>query len=91
MYFECSQHQGLLLWMDGLVHEIIPQGSDQAIFVDQAPAGTRGEYIVTTFNEALPLVRYRTGDQIELISTTPCACGISHPRVLFHGRMPGAA
>jgi len=59
--------------------------------VDQAPTGTEGEYVVTTFAEALPLIRYRTGDRIRVLDTAPCACGITHPRVLFIGHTTGSA
>lgn len=98
MYAECPAHAGLHLWMDGVIHEIIPDGEAPAgheptetLFVDQAPAGTEGEYVVTTFTEALPLIRYRTGDRIRVLDTAPCACGITHPRVLFMGRMAASA
>jgi phenylacetate-coenzyme A ligase PaaK-like adenylate-forming protein len=92
MYAECPAHAGLHLWMDGAIHEILPEGTSSpagadALFVDQAPAGTEGEYVVTAFGEALPLVRYRTGDRIRVVGTEPCACGITHPRVRFLGRL----
>jgi phenylacetate-coenzyme A ligase PaaK-like adenylate-forming protein len=92
IYAECPAHAGLHLWMDGAIHEILPEGTgapdgSEALFVDQAPAGTEGEYVVTTLGEALPLVRYRTGDRIRVVGTEPCACGITHPRVRFLGRM----
>ena len=97
MYAECPAHAGLHLWMDGAIHEILlsetgspdcpGQTGADTLFVDQAPAGTEGEYVLTTFDEALPLVRYRTGDRIRVLGTEPCACGITHPRVLFLGRL----
>lgn len=44
-------------------------------------AGEVGEIVATTFGvEAMPLVRYRTGDCAALI-TTPCACGRTTPRL----------
>ena len=86
MYAECPAHAGLHLWMDGAIHEIVPEAGE-ALFVDEAPAGTEGEYVVTTLGEALPLVRYRTGDRIRVEATEPCACGITHPRVRFLGRV----
>ncbi|HNS50789.1 MAG TPA: hypothetical protein PKO09_06355 [Anaerolineae bacterium] len=86
MYAECPAHAGVHLWMDGAVHEVVPEAGE-ALFVDQAPAGTEGEYVVTTLSEALPLVRYRTGDRIRVLGTEPCACGITHPRVRFLGRL----
>jgi phenylacetate-coenzyme A ligase PaaK-like adenylate-forming protein len=48
--------------------------------------GLKGELVVSTFSEALPLIRYRTGDLIRVVSTDPCSCGITHPRVAFRGR-----
>ena len=97
MYAECPAHAGLHLWMDGAIHEIIPDGHAPAgheptetLFVDQASPGTEGEYVVTTFAEALPLIRYRTGDRIRVLDTAPCVCGITHPRVLFTGRTTGS-
>lgn len=88
MYAECPVHNGLHLWMDGLVHEIIPdEDPNHPLYLDQAPPGTTGEYILTAPYEALPLIRYRTGDRIQVISTEPCDCGITHPRVLFTERM----
>ena len=86
MYAECPAHAGLHLWMDGAIHEILPTGGEP-LFVDQASPGTEGEYVVTTFAEALPLVRYRTGDLIRVVGIEPCACGITHPRVRFLGRL----
>jgi len=85
MYAECPAHDGLHLWMDGVIHEILLDNGDTK-FVDQASPGEEGEYVMTTFYEALPLVRYRTGDRVKIVSTEPCKCGITHPRVNFIGR-----
>jgi len=39
------------------------------------PAGAAGELVATTFRmEAMPLIRYRTGDYARLL-TEPCECG----------------
>ena len=44
------------------------------------PAGEEGELVFTTLTkEALPLIRYRTGD-IGLADLDPCACGRTHAR-----------
>jgi phenylacetate-CoA ligase len=45
------------------------------------PDGEEGELVLTTFGEALPLIRYRFGDLIEVVTTEPCKCGITHPRI----------
>ncbi len=44
-------------------------------------AGERGELVLTTLTkEALPVVRYRTGDVTRLLPGG-CACGRTHPRI----------
>jgi phenylacetate-CoA ligase len=49
-------------------------------------AGGRGELVVTTLDlPARPLVRYRTGDLVE-IDPTPCACGLTPPVLRTLGR-----
>ena len=85
MYAECPAHDGLHLWMDSVIHEILLDNGDTK-FVDQASPGEEGEYVMTTFYEALPLVRYRTGDRVKVVSVEPCKCSITHPRVNFIGR-----
>ena len=88
MYAECSAHDGLHLWMDEAIHEMRLKNGE-ILFVDQASAGIEGEYIFTCFYEALPLIRYKTGDLIRVVSNDPCECGITHPRVKFIGRVEG--
>ena len=49
-------------------------------------AGEVGEVVVTTFlHEAMPLLRYRTGDLASMV-TEPCPCGGALPRL---GRVKG--
>jgi hypothetical protein len=90
MFIECSTHSGMHAWMDTCLCEIIPDGQSssnptQALFLDQAPSGTCGELVLTTFSDVLPLVRYRTGDRIEIAPNSPCACGAEHPRFNWIG------
>lgn len=87
---ECRMHQGVHVWLDACVAEILPAGDSdargagsRAVFLHEAKPGTRGELVVTTFAEALPLIRYRTGETVEVVSTECCVCGLSHPRVRF--------
>ena len=87
---ECRAHQGVHIWMDTCVAEIVPAPSSdarsadsEAVFLHEAKPGTRGELVVTTFGEALPLIRYRTGEMVEAVSSQRCPCGLSHPRVRF--------
>ena len=87
---ECRTHQGVHIWLDTCIAEILPaadsdarSAESQAVFLHEAKPGTRGELVITTFGEALPLIRYRTGETVEAVSTERCACGLSHPRVRF--------
>ncbi len=68
--FECPEHNGLHLWHDCYLAEIIDPATGERL----AP-GERGELVITPLvKEALPLVRYRTGDVTRLIEGA-CACG----------------
>ncbi len=89
---DCEEHSGIHIWSDCCVPEIIPLSElekeesisgylPQALFLDEAPSGTTGEYVITTFNHALPLIRYRTSDLIQVISTSTCKCGRTPPRI----------
>jgi phenylacetate-CoA ligase len=89
---ECNVHDGMHLCMDVCLAEIIserelerenqdPDYTPKAIPLWKAERGLRGEYVATSFGEALPLIRYRSGDLIRVVSTEPCQCGITHPRI----------
>ncbi len=95
---ECSAHDGVHVWMDICIPEIIPreeldkEGADpryqpNAVFLSEAEPELEGEYVVTTFADALPLVRYRTGDLVRVVSTEPCRCEVTHPRIAILGRI----
>jgi phenylacetate-CoA ligase len=74
--FECEQKQGMHLWEDHFVIEIIdPQTGEPA------PEGKPGELVMTTLcREAMPLLRYRTRD-ITSVILEPCSCGRTHRRL----------
>jgi phenylacetate-CoA ligase len=89
---ECHVRDGMHLWLDICLPEIIPQSeldkesedasySPKTVPLWKAEQGMRGEYVLTSFGEALPLVRYRLADLVEVVSTKPCECGITHPRI----------
>jgi phenylacetate-coenzyme A ligase PaaK-like adenylate-forming protein len=67
---ECREQNGLHVNEDHFIVEAIdPLGGEPV------PAGTAGELVFTTpTKEALPLLRYRTGD-IASLSPDPCPCG----------------
>jgi phenylacetate-CoA ligase len=82
LFTECTYQNGLHIWADQYIVEII--NPDTGEVLDE---GERGELVVTTLTkEALPLLRYRTGD-ITYIVTEQCECGRTHPRMMrIHGR-----
>jgi phenylacetate-CoA ligase len=91
---ECSAQNGIHVWMDVSFPEIILQADlererEEEGYVPparplwQAGAGDEGELVLTHFGDAFPLVRWRTSDLIHVISTGPCSCGRTLPRVNF--------
>lgn len=73
---ECSYHNGMHVWEDRYLMEIIDPQTLQPV-----PEGEYGELVLTDLTrEAMPLLRYRTHD-ITRILTEPCACGRTHRRI----------
>lgn len=74
--FECEHKNGMHLWEDNYILEIVdPQSGDPV------PDGQPGEMVLTTLcREAMPLLRYRTRD-ITAIVAGPCRCGRTHRRI----------
>jgi phenylacetate-CoA ligase len=67
---ECTYHCGLHINEDHFLAEIINPATGEPL-----PYGERGELVLTTLTkEALPVLRYRTGD-ITRLDAGPCACG----------------
>jgi phenylacetate-CoA ligase len=67
---ECRVEPGLHVQEDHFLVEVIDPGSGAPL-----DCGSEGELVFTTLTkEALPLIRYRTGD-IGTLVCEPCACG----------------
>jgi phenylacetate-CoA ligase len=68
---ECVEEQsGLHVNEDHFLVEVIDSATGERV-----PEGTRGELVFTSLTkEALPIIRYRTGD-LSTLSSEPCACG----------------
>ena len=67
---ECPRRRGLHVQEDHFAVEVIDPGDGRPV-----PPGTEGELVFTTLaSEAMPLLRYRTGD-IGTLADGPCACG----------------
>ena len=80
--FECQEKEGLHLWEDGYVGEIVDPET-----LEPLPDGRTGELILSCLcREATPILRYRTRD-LSSFYTEPCACGRTHRRLhRFTGR-----
>jgi phenylacetate-CoA ligase len=79
--FECQEQNGLHIWEDAFIVEVLDKNGDQC-----AP-GEKGELVLTTLcKEALPLIRYRTGD-ITTLMDGECECGRTSVKISkFYGR-----
>jgi phenylacetate-CoA ligase len=78
---ECSQRDGLHVWADRYLVEVIDPETLEVL----AP-GEEGELVVTTLTkEAMPLIRYRTGDVAKILGYEPCPCGRTHPKIASVG------
>ncbi|MCD1295631.1 phenylacetate--CoA ligase [Methanocella sp. CWC-04] len=79
--FECTEQNGLHIWEDAFIVEILDKNDEPC-----AP-GEKGELVLTTLcKEALPIIRYRTGD-ITTIDDEKCSCGRTSVKISkFFGR-----
>eukprot|EP00825_Cyclidium_porcatum_P007863 TRINITY_DN13946_c0_g1_i3.p1 TRINITY_DN13946_c0_g1~~TRINITY_DN13946_c0_g1_i3.p1 ORF type:complete len:295 (-),score=25.51 TRINITY_DN13946_c0_g1_i3:50-934(-) len=78
---DCEQHNGYHLRDADFIFEIINPKTGKPVI-----EGKSGEIVITTLsNEAMPLIRYRTGN-ISSIIEKPCGCGGSLHRL---GRVEG--
>jgi len=67
---ECEHQCGLHIFEDHFLTEIVDPATGMPL-----PPGQRGELVLTTLTkEALPVIRYRTGD-ITSLNVETCACG----------------
>ena len=74
--YECLYQDGMHIPEDHFLPEIIDPLTGAT-----TPEGEEGELVITTLSkEALPVLRYRTGD-ITSINSEPCKCGRTHVRM----------
>jgi phenylacetate-CoA ligase len=74
--FECQAKDGLHIWEDGYIPEIIDPDT-----LEPVPDGEQGELVLTILcREATPILRYRTRD-LTAFYTEPCPCGRTHRRL----------
>jgi len=74
--FECRFKNGMHLWEDHFLMEIINPETGEVL-----PEGQEGELVITSLTrEAMPLIRYRTRDITRIIPGA-CPCGRTHRRI----------
>lgn len=74
---DCPAHNGIHLWEDHYIAEVVDRETRQPV-----ADGELGELVVTSLTrEALPVIRFRTGDLTRIVSREPCACGRTHLRI----------
>ena len=70
----CAAHEGMHLRENHILAEIVDEKGRVL------PEGERGELVITTLDmEAMPLIRYRTGDLTRFLP--PCECGGATRRI----------
>lgn len=74
--FECQQQNGLHLWEDAYLAEIVDPATGEPV-----PDGETGELVMTTLcRQGMPLLRYRTRDLTRFLPGN-CPCGRQHRRL----------
>ena len=68
---DCQAHNGIHVWEDQYICEVIDPESGKAV-----TDGEVGEVVFTSLNrQAIPVIRFRTGDLTRIISRKRCDCG----------------
>jgi phenylacetate-CoA ligase len=76
MAFECPEQNGMHVWEDNYIIEIIDPVTHRPV-----PDGQEGELVATTLlRDGMPILRYRTKDLTRIIPGT-CPCGRTHRRI----------
>jgi len=80
---ECQKKSGLHIWEDHFLAEVIDPKTGESLELEE-----EGELVITPLSrEAMPLLRYRTGDITRFIDGK-CDCGRTHRKIdWFRGRI----
>lgn len=74
---DCPAHDGTHVWEDHYVLEILDANTHSPL-----PDGQIGELTITSLTrQALPVIRFRTGDLTKVLSRHKCSCGRTHTRI----------
>ncbi len=72
--FECPKRNGIHIWEDNYIVEIVDPETGERV-----ADGEEGEVVYTSINrEAMPVIRYRSGEISAVVSRERCECGIEH-------------
>jgi phenylacetate-CoA ligase len=78
----CKKAKDLHGFEDAVIYEVLDPESDRPL-----KDGEKGELVITHLNlEAMPLIRYRTGD-VTSLDRSPCPCGRTHVRLMGIDRL----
>ncbi len=74
---DCPDHSGIHVWDDHYITEILDPETGEPV-----ADGEEGELVITSLTrEALPVIRFRTGDLTRVLSRDLCGCGRTHTRI----------
>jgi phenylacetate-CoA ligase len=73
---DCPAHHGIHVWEDHYIVEILDRSGKPVL------DGELGELTITALTrQALPVIRFRTGDLTRILSREGCSCGRNHVRI----------
>ncbi len=74
---DCPAHNGIHVWEDHYIVEVLHKETQKPV-----KDGEFGELVITSLTrEALPVIRFRTGDLTRVVSRDKCSCGRTHVRI----------
>jgi phenylacetate-CoA ligase len=74
---DCPAHNGIHVWEDHYIAEILNKETQRPV-----KDGEFGELVITSLTrEALPVIRFKTGDLTRVVSRDKCSCGRTHVRI----------
>ncbi|HAL44427.1 MAG: phenylacetate--CoA ligase [Planctomycetes bacterium GWF2_42_9] len=74
---DCCARSGIHIWEDHYYIEVLDKETNKPV-----QDGQFGELTITSLTrQALPVIRFRTGDLSKIISREKCSCGRTHVRI----------
>lgn len=74
---DCRYRNGIHIWEDQYIVEVVDHSTGEPV-----EDGQQGEIVFTSLNrEAIPVIRFRTGDLTQVLSRERCECGRTSLRI----------